>query len=320
MKKSSLIGVSALALLFTACNNSEFEGFSKADNGLHYHFFTQDENGSKVQDSDAVLLRYVISKQENDSVIVDSKSTSRDGSGYANLAPVASSFAGSLEDGLKMMSVGDSAEFIISADSFFLKTQKANALPPGFKPGQHIKAVFKLKEITPKAKMESMRKKQMEEREAMMKEREAMAAQLEPLEKPAIEKYLTDNKIKVKPSASGLYYIETKKGSGEFPKSSDIVKVHYTGKLLDGTVFDSSVERGEPAEFPLNGVIVGWTEGLQRMKKGGKATLLLPSSLAYGANGAGERIPPYSALLFDVELLDFHSASPEQQMPAMPGK
>ncbi|HQQ93492.1 MAG TPA: FKBP-type peptidyl-prolyl cis-trans isomerase [Bacteroidia bacterium] len=313
MKKTILIAGSVSTLLFAACNSSEFEGFSKAENGLYYHFFSHDENGSKVQEGDAIILRYVIKKQENDSIIVDSKNVSRDGSGYANLAPVTSSFPGSLEDGLKMMSVGDSAEFIISADSFFLKTQKVNELPAGFKPGQHILAVFKLKEITPKAQVEAMRKKQMEEREVMMKDFQAK-------EQPAIEKYLIDNKITVKPSASGLYYMESKKGSGDFPKASDVVKVHYTGMLLDGTIFDSSVERGEPAEFPLNGVIPGWTEGLQLMKKGGKAKLLLPSSIAYGPNGAGERIPPYSPLLFEVELLDIKAAPAAPQAPQAPGK
>lgn len=315
MKKLSLLGISVTALLFSSCNNSEFEGFTKDESGLYYKFFSQNEAGAKVQDGDGIVLRYIIMKEGNDSVIVNSKDVSRDGSGCASLAPVTTSFKGSLEDGLKMMSIGDSAAFIVSADSFFLKTQRSNELPKGFKPGDHIKAIFCLKEITPKAEMEAERKKQMDEQEAMMKQREAMAKELEPLELPAINKYVTENKIKVKPTASGLYYIETKKGSGQSPKETDVVKVHYTGKLLDGTVFDSSVERGEPATFPLNQVIRGWTEALQLMKVGGKATLLLPSSIAYGPNGAGERIPPYSPLLFDVELLEIQAAPESPQMP-----
>ncbi len=315
MKKISLPGIVVTALLFSSCNNSEFEGYTKDDTGLHYKFFNQNESGTKVQDGDGIVLRYIIMKEGNDSVIVNSKDVSRDGSGCASLAPVMTSFSGSLEDGLKMMSIGDSAAFIISADSFFLKTQKANELPKGFKPGDHIKAIFCLKEITPKAELEAQRKKQMEEQEAMMKQREAMAQELAPKEQPAIDKYVADNKIKVKPTASGLYYIETKKGTGQSPKETDVVKVHYTGKLLDGTVFDSSVERGEPAQFPLNQVIVGWTEALQMMKVGGKATLLLPSSIAYGPNGAGERIPPYSPLLFDVELLEIQAPPPAPQTP-----
>jgi FKBP-type peptidyl-prolyl cis-trans isomerase FkpA len=105
-------------------------------------------------------------------------------------------------------------------------------------------------------------------------------------------------------TASGLVYTEVKAGSGESPKPSDTVKVHYTGKLTDGTVFDSSVQRGEPATFPLNGVIKCWTEGLQLMKVGGKGTLVCPSDIAYGDQGRPPQIKPGATLVFDVELLD----------------
>ncbi len=107
-----------------------------------------------------------------------------------------------------------------------------------------------------------------------------------------------------KKSASGLVYSETKAGNGDSPKATDTVKVHYTGKLTDGTVFDSSVTRGEPATFPLNGVIKCWTEGLQMMKVGGKATLVCPSDIAYGDQGRPPQIKPGATLVFDVELLD----------------
>lgn len=102
---------------------------------------------------------------------------------------------------------------------------------------------------------------------------------------------------------SGLVYKEVSAGTGASPKATDKVKVHYTGKLTDGTVFDSSVERGQPAEFPLNGVIPCWTEGVQMMKVGGKARLLCPSAIAYGDNGAPPKIKPGATLVFDVELL-----------------
>jgi FKBP-type peptidyl-prolyl cis-trans isomerase FkpA/FKBP-type peptidyl-prolyl cis-trans isomerase FklB len=105
-------------------------------------------------------------------------------------------------------------------------------------------------------------------------------------------------------TASGLVYTETKPGTGDSPKASDTVKVHYTGKLTDGTVFDSSVQRGEPATFPLNGVIKCWTEGLQMMKVGGKATLVCPSDVAYGDQGRPPQIKPGATLVFDVELLE----------------
>jgi FKBP-type peptidyl-prolyl cis-trans isomerase len=117
--------------------------------------------------------------------------------------------------------------------------------------------------------------------------------------------YLEKNKAKagVKVTASGLQYEVVKMGSGPKPKATNTVRVHYTGTLLDGTKFDSSVDRGQPAEFPLNGVIKGWTEGLQLMPVGSKFKFTIPSELAYGSNGAGAQIGPDSVLIFDVELL-----------------
>lgn len=120
------------------------------------------------------------------------------------------------------------------------------------------------------------------------------------------EQFLTNNRSKagIKETASGLQYEVIKEGSGAKPTGNSTVKVHYTGTLLDGTVFDSSVQRGEPAQFPLNGVIKGWTEGLQLMNKGSKYKLYIPADLAYGNQGAGELIKPGMTLIFEVELLD----------------
>ena len=102
---------------------------------------------------------------------------------------------------------------------------------------------------------------------------------------------------------SGLIYQSLKEGSGASPTASDTVKVHYRGTFPDGKEFDSSFKRGEPAEFPLNGVIPCWTEGVQLMKVGGKAKLTCPPEIAYGSRGAGSAVPPNSTLNFEVELL-----------------
>ena len=119
------------------------------------------------------------------------------------------------------------------------------------------------------------------------------------------EAFLAENAKKegVKVTASGLQYEVLSEGTGKQPVAADTVRVHYTGKLLDGTVFDSSVERGEPAEFGLTQVIAGWTEGLQLMKTGSKFRFFIPADLAYGEHGAGGSIPPQATLIFDVELL-----------------
>jgi len=109
-------------------------------------------------------------------------------------------------------------------------------------------------------------------------------------------------------TASGLQYQVLSEGSGASPKAADQVTVHYTGRLLDGTEFDSSVRRGEPATFPLNGVIRGWTEGVQLMKVGGKTRFFIPPQLGYGEGGAGDVIGPNVTLVFDVELLRIETA------------
>ncbi|MBF0197067.1 MAG: peptidylprolyl isomerase [Planctomycetes bacterium] len=122
-----------------------------------------------------------------------------------------------------------------------------------------------------------------------------------------IKKIEKDHKASAVKTASGLYYIETKAGTGKKPPSSSTtVTVHYEGKLLNGSKFDSSFDRGEPIDFPLNRVIGGWTEGVQKMKEGGECYLVIPPELGYGARGAGASIPPNSWLVFKVQLLKVH--------------
>jgi len=120
------------------------------------------------------------------------------------------------------------------------------------------------------------------------------------------EEFLAKNKerAEVKVTESGLQYEVIKMGTGPKPTLENIVKVHYVGTLIDGTEFDSSIKKGEPAQFPLSGVIPGWIEALQLMPEGSKFKIYLPENLAYGASGAGAQIKPFSTLIFDVELLE----------------
>ena len=122
-----------------------------------------------------------------------------------------------------------------------------------------------------------------------------------------LQDYLTAQGITAEPTASGLVYVMTQEGNGEKPADGQMVKVHYTGKLLDGTVFDSSVEREEPIQIPIGvgQVIPGWDEGIMLMSKGEKGVLYIPYYLAYGDRGAGADIPAFANLMFEVELIDF---------------
>lgn len=137
-------------------------------------------------------------------------------------------------------------------------------------------------------------------------ERKSEQVKLGEAAKRAGEEYLEKNAARsgVTVLPSGLQYEVVREGTGRKPKATDSVKCHYEGTLVDGTVFDSSRRRGEPAVFPLNGVIRGWTEGLQLMQEGAVYRFFIPYNLAYGENGAGASIPPYAALVFEVELIE----------------
>jgi FKBP-type peptidyl-prolyl cis-trans isomerase FkpA len=117
---------------------------------------------------------------------------------------------------------------------------------------------------------------------------------------------------------SGMIFIEQRKGTGASPKATDVVKVHYKGTLVDGKVFDSSYDRGEPAQFPLNGVIPCWTEGVQKIAVGGKAKLVCPSAIAYGERGSPPVIPPGATLVFEVELIEVSAPPAGAARPSTP--
>ena len=155
--------------------------------------------------------------------------------------------------------------------------------------------------------MQAFQMKKMEEQ----RQEFAQIAQ-ENLDKGAAYQAENGKKKAVKTTESGLQYEELTAGKGKNPAAADTVKVHYKGELIDGTEFDSSYSRGEPVSFPLNGVIPGWTEGLQLMQEGGKARLVIPADLAYGPGGMGNAIGPNETLVFEVELLEINPEAETQ--------
>lgn len=149
------------------------------------------------------------------------------------------------------------------------------------------------------------------------KRRDAQAAVEKEKAKAFLDKAATEAGAQKK--ESGLVYTSITEGTGAMPTASDVVKVHYKGTLTDGTAFDSSYDRGQPAEFPLGGVIKCWTEGVAMMKVGGKAKLVCPSDIAYGDRGRPPKIPGGATLVFEVELLEVVAQTPPAAAPEMPG-
>lgn len=438
MKYLKNLAVLVIAVLFmTSCGSS----YKKTETGLEYKFYVQN-NGETPNVGDFITIDMFYGT--DDTVLFDSKRIP-DGLTFPLDSPY---YAGDLFEGIMMMSIGDSASFKVSADSFYLIIARAPALPPFITPGEKMTFEVKLKDFKsqeqkqmedaaalearkaeseielntylaennittaplesglifienvkgsgrqpktdemvtiglvvkltdgtqifstadrgepfeyqygqqfdtegleegvgllrkggkatlvvpqhiaygPEAKGQmippystiiyeveliNMRSKEAYdmEREEMQKQKEAMDVQRKVNEKADRDKYLSDNGINVAPTASGLYYIETEKGTGAKAVAGNTVQVHYTGRLLDGSVFDSSVERGQPYEFRLGGgmVIKGWDEAIAMMNEGGKATLVIPSDLAYGERDSGT-IPPFSTLVFDVELVSIVEA------------
>lgn len=296
MKKNYFYAFMFVISMTTIISCSEYSGYKKTDSGLYYKFFTSNKDAKKPELGDVLSVKmiYKIKLEDKDSVILNSEDNLTD----TKIKLEAPLYEGDINEGLALMGEGDSASFIVSADSFFIKNVGLQEVPEIFKKDSKLVFDIKLVSFQKKADFENEQKLKIEKLRVMMEERKTQ----EPTD---ILKYVKENKITVKPSTTGLYYIETTKGTGAKAETGKKVKVNYTGKLFDGTVFDTS-EGKEPIEFTVGAqqLIPGWEEGILKMKKGGKATLIIPSELAYGANGAGNSILPYTPLLFDLELVD----------------
>ena len=282
----------------TGKNSNPYSGYQKTKNGLYYKFFAQ---GKGAQPQIGELVDVGISCFVNDTITIISNVDN-------TMQMPASQFHGDLYEGLYMMHVGDSASFIVNIDSTFIRMFEQPSLPEGFNSSDVMRFEVRLDDCYPESeyalRFAAKVKKQTEKRVAQLKAdypNETQAAAQE------LTEYLASKKIKTKPTASGLYYVRTQAGNGEKPIPGQMVKVHYTGKLLDGTVFDSSIERGEPIVVPIGvgQVISGWDEGILLMSKGEKGLLYIPYYLGYGERGAGTDIAPFSNLIFEVELVDF---------------
>lgn len=287
MRKNFFL-LSALFLMLsvlTGCSNAP-KGYQATDNGLYYRLFTNN-GGENPQIGD--LLELTMSCSVNDTVVILPLTK--------NIIPMTEpSFWSDFVEGFSMMHKGDSASFIVDIDSSFVNLFGYNTLPPQFSSTDIMRFEVRLDDFYPESEfrfrmIENIKKNYPAETEKAVSELNA---------------YLEKNGVVAQPTSTGLYYVKTQDGTGEKPSKGSTVKAHYTGYLLDGTVFDTSIERGEPIEFVLGvgQVIPGWDEGIALMSKGEKAVLYIPYYLAYGDRDLGV-IPPFSNLVFEVELIDF---------------
>ncbi|MFN4087347.1 MAG: FKBP-type peptidyl-prolyl cis-trans isomerase [Spirosomataceae bacterium] len=275
---SKIVGVVAfVASALVACNQFKV---TTTEDGDRLQVHEKGESGRLPKEGDLVTFDLVI-KSPKDTVM---KST------YLEGAPVTlkmqkMGFKGSFERALFHIGEGDSTTVLVSADSLYAQVQQP--LPPDMPKGSDLKFIVKMKKIQTEKEMETeMNKKKADEGKIMAD-------------------YVAKNMPKAEKTAEGLYFVTQKAGAGATPKTGESVVVKYTGKFMDGKVFDSSEGR-DPITVPLGQqmVIPGWEVMLSKMTKGQKVTVLIPSELAYGAQGAGNVIPPYTPIVFDMEVMD----------------
>ncbi|MGN6568369.1 MAG: FKBP-type peptidyl-prolyl cis-trans isomerase [Flavipsychrobacter sp.] len=304
MKKLFIASLSVLVLGNAAhAQKKQYTGFSKTPRGLEYKIFPgPNANGRKGGITDMLTMH--VHMYVNDSLIFDSRKVNKNEP--VPLQIQQPMFGGDIAEGLPMLSVGDSAIFLVPVDSILKMGQQ---LPPFMKPGDKLEYQVVLTSI--------------KSQEELKKEAEEHATKQVAVDDSAIKAYLKENNITAKKTANGLYYTIDKPGSGPEAKNGQIVTVNYTGKLLNGRVFDSNVDSNfrhvQPFQFGLGKgqVIKGWDEGVALMKKGEKATFYIPSSLAYGQRSPSPMIPADAILVFNVEVTDITA---DNAQPAEPVK
>ena len=280
-----------ITILAAACNKYRTQ---VTKDGLKYQVFDHKDDARKAKLGDIMSFHLVL-KNGSDSTLRD---TYKEGT-PVKMVLQAPPFKGSFEEGLAMLAAGDSAKFMINADTLFAKMMQP--LPPMIKKGSELSFTVKVLSVLTS--------------EEFQKQQSEAGTKQKAVDAKIIEDFIAKNNLKAKAqkTASGLYYISEVEGAGASPVQGDNVKVHYTGKFLDGKEFDSSKKQGKPLDMTIGAgmVIPGWEEGLKLMKKGSKGLLLIPSGLAYGPETYGP-IPGNSVLQFEMELIDFGKAPAQQ--------
>ena len=307
------ITIVSTILLASCGGKGVFPGYDEADNGTCFKLIVEG-TGKVTADTGGVMflkinLLFHNYKTNTDSIL---QNINEEAKTMSLPFPVRKcAFKGDFLDMFMRLHTGDSATFFVRLDSLKANYGGMFSFPPRFDTMKYIGFTVKVDSLYSRSKYSALskvaEKKQLEMMLAMQKE-----------EASTIAKYIADNKITSKPTADGIYYIETLKGKGENITEGKNVKVMYTGKFTDGNVFDSNMKPGgQPLEFLVgeHKMIPGMEKAVIMMKKGGKGTVIIPSSLAYG-NGGGQ-MKPYATLIFDIEVVDVTAPEPKMPEPKM---
>jgi FKBP-type peptidyl-prolyl cis-trans isomerase FkpA len=303
----------AAAALMTSCHGGGASGDFKTDatTSVQYQFIKHADTGAKPGEGDFVHVAMLWTgknvKGDADSVYLDSHLKGKGDSLGALMFPLRKSFNGCLEQGIMMMSKGDSAIFKVNADSLYVKTfhVPAEKIPAAAKTSQSFTFSIKLIGF-------QTQKDMMAQRQAMMQKRMEEAQANKAKEPGDIAEYLKKNNFTGKPDADSIFYLKTVKGKGKEVKEGDSIEIQYRGTFTDGTSFDPPANSGKQVSsfkivYSKNmALIKGWVSILGKMNEGEKVTVLIPSAMAYGPQGRGS-ILPYTPLVFDMELLSVKS-------------
>lgn len=291
--------MAVVSSMMISCN-TDYPGFKKMESGLYYKIY-DDGNSDTAQVRNGSIVTLYLKYGLKDSAFFDSKDFPEE----VILPVMESQYEGDFYDCLKMLRLNDSATFVLKAGPLFQKTFQQPQLPPGITEESDIYFDVKVYKIQTQEEID---------RETAIRNME-----MEKEELAKLQQYVIANQITVQPDASGIYYIEKKKGSGKSPDENSYVSVHYTVNLLGGEQLFSSKERGEPIDVKFGSQFenVGFMEVVAKMKEGGKANAIVPSPKAFGAKGAGNVVPPFSTLYYDIELI---KVMPKEEFDARQAK
>ena len=303
MKKTILVTAAAI-LSLTACKNSKFSGYEEIT-GSYFKLDKKGDESKILNKGDVVFMSHTMTN-EKDSLLFSYKTMLRPGQPYAMRLDLPK-YKGDMFEMMLKMHDKDSASFMLRIDSMFHKYYH-QPIPKFLDSTGYIVYHVRIDSVYSSAKVDEIEKKNKATQEAFLEKAKTAEDSL-------LKKYITDNKITEKPTASGLYIIIKEKGKGTKVKAGDNTEVKYKGMLTNGQVFDESAKHGDkPFSFSvgMKQVIPAWDEALLTMSVGTKALIVCPSSIGYGPSGSGP-IPPYAPLIFEIEVMKIN---PPQQTPA----